>query len=163
MLQALAGADDRDMSSLEAPPEDFLAALETGISGLRVAFSPDLGYLKVDPEVAEPVRAAALAFQELGCTVDEVNPQWGDPIRMEHIHFAGNYAGMLGSLLDEWADRMDPGLVAMTRHGQRYSAADYCAAQGERLVYYDKVRAFFERYDLLLTPACRWRRSLPSS
>ena len=72
---------------------------------------------------------------------------------MEHCHFASNFAGMLGHLLDEWADRMDPGLVALTRHGLTYSAADYCRAQGERLAYYDKVHAFFQRYDLLLTPS----------
>jgi aspartyl-tRNA(Asn)/glutamyl-tRNA(Gln) amidotransferase subunit A len=72
---------------------------------------------------------------------------------MEHCHFASNYAGMLGHLLERWADRMDPGLVAIARHGTRYSAADYCRAQGERLAYYDKVHAFFRRYDLLLTPS----------
>ncbi|MGH6629053.1 MAG: amidase, partial [Burkholderiales bacterium] len=57
MLQTMAGPDDRDMTSLDAPPEDFLACLEIGIGGLKVAYSPDLGYLKVDPEVAEPVRS----------------------------------------------------------------------------------------------------------
>ena len=153
MLQAMAGPDDRDVSSLEAPPDDFLARLDEGIAGLKVAYSADLGYLKVDAEVAEPVRKAALAFQDLGCTVEEVNPGWGDPIRMEHCHFASSYAAMLGHLLDEWADRMDPGLVALTRHGMTYSAADYCRAQGERLAYYDKVHAFFQRFDLLLTPS----------
>ena len=153
MLQAMAGPDDRDMSSLESPPEDFLARLDDGIAGLKVAYSPDLGYLKVDADVAEPVKRAALAFQELGCVVEEVDPGWGDPIALEHCHFASNYAGMLGHLLDEWADRMDPGLVAITRHGMGYSAADYCRAQGERLAYYDKVHAFFQRYDLLLTPS----------
>ena len=60
---------------------------------------------------------------------------------------------MLGGLLDQWADRMDPGLVAITRHGLTYSAADYCRAQAERLAYYDRVSAFFQRYDLLLTPS----------
>jgi aspartyl-tRNA(Asn)/glutamyl-tRNA(Gln) amidotransferase subunit A len=153
MLQAIAGPDDRDASSLDSEPDDFLAHLDEGIRGLKVAYSADLGYLKVDPEVAEPVRRAALAFEELGCTVEEVNPGWGDPIEMEHCHFAGNYAGMVGHLLDRWADKMDPGLVALTRHGMTYSAADYCRAQGERLAYYDKVRSFFERYDLLLTPS----------
>jgi aspartyl-tRNA(Asn)/glutamyl-tRNA(Gln) amidotransferase subunit A len=153
MLQAMAGPDDRDMSSLETPADDYLARLDQGVAGLRVAYSPDLGYLKVDAEVAEPVRRAALAFAELGCRVEEVNPGWGDPIEMEHCHFASNYAGMLGHLLERWADRMDPGLVALTRHGMRYSAADYCRAQGERLAYYDKVQAFFQRYDLLLTPS----------
>jgi len=153
MLQAMAGPDDRDMASLEAPPEDFLDHLDDGIAGLKVAYSPDLGYLKVDAEVASPVKTAALAFQDLGCVVDEVNPGWGNPIEMEHCHFASNYAAMLGPLLDRWADKMDPGLVALTRHGMSYTAADYCRVQGERLAYYDKVRAFFERYDLLLTPS----------
>jgi len=153
MLTALAGPDDRDMLSLEAPPEDFVGSLEAGVTGLKVAYSPDLGHLRVDPEVAAAVKTAVLAFEELGCVVEEVNPEWGDPIEMEHCHFASNYAGMLGASLDKWADKMDPGLVALTRHGMAYTAADYCRAQGERLLYYDKVRAFFERYDLLLTPS----------
>jgi aspartyl-tRNA(Asn)/glutamyl-tRNA(Gln) amidotransferase subunit A len=153
MLQVLAGPDDRDVSSLEAPPDDYIGRLEEGIAGLRVAYSPDLGYLKVDGEVAEPVRAAALAFADLGCTVDEVNPGWGDPIEMEHCLFASSYAGMIGHLLDAWQDRLDPGLVALTRHGLTYSAADVFRAWGQRLAYYDKVRTFFQRYDLLLTPS----------
>jgi aspartyl-tRNA(Asn)/glutamyl-tRNA(Gln) amidotransferase subunit A len=153
MLSALAGPDDRDMSSLEAQPDDFVARLDEGIAGLRVAYSANLGYLKVDPEVAAPVREAALAFENLGCVIEEVNPGWHDPIEMEHCHFASNFAASVGPLLDKWADKMDPGLVALTRHGMTYSAGDYCAAQGQRLNYYDKVRAFFDRYDLLLTPS----------
>jgi aspartyl-tRNA(Asn)/glutamyl-tRNA(Gln) amidotransferase subunit A len=152
MLQALAGRDDRDMTSLDLPAEDFLGRLDDGIAGLRVAYSPDLGYLPVDAEVAEPVRNAVHAFEALGCTVDQVDPGWGDPIGMEHCLFTTNLAGMFGDLLDRWEDRMDPGLVAMIRHGMTYSGADYCKAFGQRLAYYDKVHAFFERYDLLLTP-----------
>jgi aspartyl-tRNA(Asn)/glutamyl-tRNA(Gln) amidotransferase subunit A len=153
MLQAMAGPDDRDAWSLEGAPEDYLGKLDAGIAGLRLAYSPDLGYLKVDEEVAAPVRAAALAFNELGCRVEEVNPGWGDPIAMEHCLFASSYAGMIGPLLDEWSTRLDPGLVALTRHGLTYSAADVFRAMGERLAYCDKVNAFFKRYDLLLTPA----------
>jgi aspartyl-tRNA(Asn)/glutamyl-tRNA(Gln) amidotransferase subunit A len=153
MLSALAGCEERDMWSLEAPPADYLAQLDAGIAGLKVAFSPDLGYLRVDAEVAEAVRRAALVFEELGCNVEEVNPGWGDPIDMEHCLFASAYAGMLGEMIEARADEIDPGLVAITRHGQSYSAADYCRAQGERLAYYDRVHAFFQRYDLLLTPS----------
>lgn len=153
MLQAVAGPDDRDAASLEAVPEDYLGRLDEGIAGLRVAYSPDLGYLPVDAEVAGPVRQAVAAFESLGCHVEEVDPGWGDPIEMEHVLFTGSFAGMIGHLLDEWQDRLDPGLVAITRHGQRYSAADLGRAMGERLQYYDRVRAFFERYDLLLTPS----------
>jgi aspartyl-tRNA(Asn)/glutamyl-tRNA(Gln) amidotransferase subunit A len=152
MLQAMAGPDDRDMTSLEALPEDFVSRLDEGIAGLRIAFSPDLGYLKVDAEVAAPVRKAALAFEELGCKVEEVKPGWDDPIEMEHMHFAANFTSRLGPLIGEWESRMDPGLVALVKHGMKFSAAEYCRLDEKRLALYDKVRALFERYDLLLTP-----------
>ncbi len=152
MLRAMAGPDDRDMTSLEAAPENFTARLDEGIEGLRVAFSPNLGYLKVDDEVAGPVKAGALAFQELGCRVEEANPGWGDPTAMEHCLFSVTLAAMWGELLPEWRDRMDPGLVAILEHGKTYSAVDFCKANAQRLAYYDKVRSFFDRYDLLLTP-----------
>lgn len=153
MLQALAGRDDRDMTSLDLPAEDFVGRLDEGIAGMKIAFSPDLGYLRVDPEVAGPVRKAVRAFEELGCAIEEVRPGWNDPIEMEHCLFTTNLAGMLGGLLDDWADRMDPGLVALIRHGMKYSGVEYCRAFGERLALYDKVHALFERYDLLLTPS----------
>jgi aspartyl-tRNA(Asn)/glutamyl-tRNA(Gln) amidotransferase subunit A len=153
MLQAMAGPDDRDAASLESAPEDYLGRLDEGIAGLRVAYSADLGYLPVDAEVAAPARDAVRVFESLGCHVEEVDPGWGDPIEMEHVLFTGAFAGMIGHLLDEWQDRLEPGLVALTRHGLRYSAADLGRAMGERLQYYDRVRAFFDRHDLLLTPS----------
>lgn len=152
MLQALAGPDDRDMTSLEAAPEDYLARLDEGIAGLRVAFSPDLGYLNVDAEVAAPVEKAAAAFESLGCHVEQVTPEWGDPTAMEHCLFSVTLAAMWGDLLPQWRDRMDPGLVAIIEHGRTYNAVDFCKASAQRLAYYDRVRAFFERFDLLLTP-----------
>jgi aspartyl-tRNA(Asn)/glutamyl-tRNA(Gln) amidotransferase subunit A len=152
MLQVMAGPDDRDQVSLPDAPEDYLARLDDGIEGLRVAFSPDLGYLRVDDEVATVVRAAVHAFEDLGCHVEAVDPGWGDPIEIEHLFYAANAAGNHGAHLERWGDRMDPGLVALTQHGMRYSAAEYVRARGQRTEYYDRVRQFFERFDLLLTP-----------
>jgi aspartyl-tRNA(Asn)/glutamyl-tRNA(Gln) amidotransferase subunit A len=152
MLLAMAGPDARDLSSLGMTPENYPERLDDGIAGLRVAYSPDLGYLKVDADVRDCVTRAVTAFQELGCHVEELRTGWEDPIEMEHCIFSSNLAGMLGDLLPQWADRMDPGLVAMVRHGMSYSAADYCKAQGERLKLYDRIRTVFDRFDLLVTP-----------
>ena len=152
MLQAMAGPSSADMTSLSAAPDDYLAGLDAGIAGLRIAYSADLGYLRVDDEVSLLVKRAALAFEELGVSVEQIDPGWGEPIETEHCLFSANLAGMLSGVIDEWEDRMDPGLVALVRHGLTYSAADYCRAQGERLLYYAKVSAFFERFDVLLTP-----------
>ncbi len=153
MLQALAGPDDRDMTSIDCAPEDYLARLDDGVAGLKVAYSPDLGYLKVDREVAQTVRDAVGAFEDLGCRVETVDPGWGDPTEMERCLFASHLAGMYGDFLAQWESRMDPGLVAIIRHGQRYSATDYCKAFAERIAFCDRVRSLFDRYDLLVTPA----------
>ncbi|HEX6144121.1 MAG TPA: amidase family protein, partial [Geminicoccaceae bacterium] len=152
MLGVMAGPDDRDMGSLEAPPADYLGRLDEGVQGLRVAFSPDLGYLAVDDEVAGPVRAAVHAFEELGCAVEEVDPGFGDLTETELLYWSAHMAGNVGHFLPEWRERMDPGLVACIEDGMRHSAAEYVRARARRLEYYDRQRAFFERYDLLLTP-----------
>lgn len=152
MLDVLAGPDDRDMASLTDQPSSYLKNLEADISGLRVAYSPDLGYLKVDAEVAEPVRKAVDAFAELGCHVEEVGKLWDDPSEMHRCFWVSNFAGNIGLLLDEWQDRMDPGLVACARDGLAVTAGEYVRAKQHRLDFYAKVQDVFTRYDILLTP-----------
>jgi aspartyl-tRNA(Asn)/glutamyl-tRNA(Gln) amidotransferase subunit A len=120
---------------------------------LRVAFSPDLGGLRVDPEVAGIVRAAVRAFEDAGAIVEEVKPGFPDShdlIRaLWSMHYAGNYAPYLA----EWGPRMDPGLVACIEEGSRYSAVDYLQARARKIAYWDGVGPLFERHDLLLTPS----------
>ncbi len=153
MLSAMAGPDDRDPWSLEAEPDDYVGKLSTGIDGLTIGYSPDLGFLRVDPVVRDGVASAVKSFEVLGCHVEEVNLEWGNTMAMEHCLFAAAIAGQVGHLLDEWADRMDCAMVALARRGMRISAAEYCRAQGERLAFWDRVETFFRHYDLLLTPS----------
>jgi aspartyl-tRNA(Asn)/glutamyl-tRNA(Gln) amidotransferase subunit A len=77
-LNAAAGADPHDRFSFSSGL-DYLAACDGGIAGLRVAWSPDLGYAQVDPEVRELTARAAARFAELGCHVEEVHPDLPDP------------------------------------------------------------------------------------
>jgi aspartyl-tRNA(Asn)/glutamyl-tRNA(Gln) amidotransferase subunit A len=154
MLLAMAGPDEVDRTSLEGAPQDFVGRLHDGVRGLRVAWSPTMGGLRVDPDVAAVCQPAAHAFEALGATVDEVaDPGFADTraiIRaMWNVHEAGNY----GQYLGEWRERMDPGLVASIEDGLRYSAAEYVAMRGQKIAFWDSVRPLFERYDLLLTPA----------
>ena len=51
LLQVLAGPDRRDVTCIREAPADYKASLEGGVSGWRTAWSPDLGYAPVDPEV----------------------------------------------------------------------------------------------------------------
>ena len=152
MLGVMAGPDPWDATSLEAPPADYLGLLNRGVRGKRVAFSPDLGGLRVDPDVATLVAAAARAFESLGCKVEEVKPGFADSAEMIRLLWSAHYAGNYGQFLGEWRDRMDPGLVACIEEARRWSAADYVAMRGRKINYWDSVRPLFETYDLLLTP-----------
>jgi aspartyl-tRNA(Asn)/glutamyl-tRNA(Gln) amidotransferase subunit A len=152
MLSVMAGPDDADATCLEAPPADYVGQLDRGVKGLRVAFSPDLGNLRVDAEVATPVAAAARVFESLGASVEEVKPRFADTSDMIRLIWGAHYIGNYGQYLDEWRGRMDPGLVACIEDAKRWSAAEYVAMRGRRINFWDSVRPLFERYDLLLTP-----------
>ena len=155
MLRVMAGPHPRDHYSLEAPPADYPALLGEGerLRGARVAWSPDLGHARVDGEVAALAADAVSAFTELGAEVEEVSPAWGpDGPEIEHFFWPVHELSYAG-LLEEFGDRMDPGLVACIRDGQGYRAEDYLAMRARKLAYIDAIHRFFEGYDFLLTPS----------
>ncbi len=152
MLAVMAGPDDWDRQSLDAPPADYVGRLRDGVRGLRVGWSLDLGCCRVDPEIGQVARHAAEAFQELGCTVEDAKVSLPDTREMIHLMWNAHYAGNYGAHLDKFRARMDPGLVAALEDGRRYSAEAYVDMRGRKHAYCDAVRALFDTYDLLLTP-----------
>ncbi|HXH81405.1 MAG TPA: amidase family protein, partial [Candidatus Tectomicrobia bacterium] len=153
MLSVMAGPDDRDRTTLDGAPADYVGRLHEGVRGLRAAWSPTLGGLRVDREVAVLAARAARAFEELGCAVEEVEPAWPDTTTLIRALWSAHEAGALAAHLGRWRERMDPGLVACIEDGRRYSAVDYVELRGRKMEFWDSVRAFFETYDLLLTPS----------
>src|SRR5437879_6662005 len=79
LLGAMAGPDSRDPLTIDAAPEDYVAACAGDLKGLRVVWSADLGYAAVDTEVRRVAEAAARRFAALGCSLEERDPGWPDP------------------------------------------------------------------------------------
>jgi len=152
MLAVMAGPHESDRLSLEGAPDDYPARLGRGIRGKRVAWSPDLGYAKVDPQVADLTAKAARAFSKLGCKVEQVDPGFGNPAEAFTVFWLSGAAGLLQDYLPQWESQIDPGLVDQVQRGMKLSAVDVVKAASFRHQYWDKVRRFFETYDLLLTP-----------
>src|SRR5262245_5328542 len=66
-LTIMAAPDTRDVYAWTSPAPDFQAGLDDGVAGMRVAYSPRLGYAeRVDGEIETAVAAAVRVFEELG-------------------------------------------------------------------------------------------------
>jgi aspartyl-tRNA(Asn)/glutamyl-tRNA(Gln) amidotransferase subunit A len=152
MLQVMAGPDDRDPLSYPSTGQDLTAGLGDGVRGLRAAWSPTLGYATVDPEVQGVTEAAVKAFEELGCVLEKVDRVFEDPDPIWSPLFYGGIAGRLHDSLEEWRDRMDPGLVQVVEEGSRIGAVQLARANSARAAFTQEVGNFLSGYDLLFTP-----------
>jgi aspartyl-tRNA(Asn)/glutamyl-tRNA(Gln) amidotransferase subunit A len=152
MLTVLAGADWRDSQALPPDETDYRVGLEDGIAGLRIGFSPDLGYATVDPEIARAVADAVALLGTLGATVETVAPPFASPRAAELVIWSAPTAKLLADMSDAQRALLDPGLVRMAALGRRYSAIDFVAADQARTALGQTMAQFHQRYDLLVTP-----------
>ncbi len=153
LLDVLSGADSRDWSALAPPPRPFSgAALDTGVLGLRIAVSPTLGFVDVDPEVLAAVEAAAGVFADLGAEVEQADPGFADCVDDFHVLWFAGAAKTVAHLDDRQRAQLDPGLLAAVEAGERFTAQDYLTAMATRMAMGTLMGAFHERYSLLLTP-----------
>ncbi|MFC4051785.1 amidase [Actinomadura syzygii] len=151
-LDAICGADGRDWSALPPPDVLFAEGGPDDLTGLRVAFSPDLGFARVDPEVAASIAAAAEAFAALGAKVEQADPGFADPVEAFEVLWFAGAAKVVEHLSAAERGRLDPGLREICEQGARYSAVDYLTATARRMDLGRLMGLFHERYDLLLTP-----------
>jgi amidase len=153
LLDAMTGEHPADPLSLPALPQSFSAALKSGWKPRRVAYSADLGITPVDPEVAAITRAAALRLAEAGVTVEEAHPD----LREAHDCFktlrALDFAVSKAKHLRNHRDLLKPEIVWNVEHGLSLSVEQIERAEAQRVAMLMRTLAFFETYDLLLTPA----------
>jgi aspartyl-tRNA(Asn)/glutamyl-tRNA(Gln) amidotransferase subunit A len=152
LLDTIAGPDPRDRLSLPATGTSFLAELDGGVDGLRAAWSVDLGYSPVEPEIAALAEAAARAFEDLGCTVDEVALELDDPFEIVDVLIGAGAAGGHRDAYVQVRELLDPDRLSALERAFGYTAADVGAALARRGQFVEKLRAQLEAYDLLLTP-----------
>ena len=152
LLQVLAGFDRRDQASIRQTPPDFMAATERGIDGLRIGWSADFGFAPVFPEVVGVTYKAAMVFEELGCSVEEVNMVLPEPYdSFGPIQSASAYNG-LAQYLDEYGDRMTEFARFFIEMGSRVTTDDYMRAEGRMAELKATFDDAFETYDLIMSP-----------
>jgi aspartyl-tRNA(Asn)/glutamyl-tRNA(Gln) amidotransferase subunit A len=154
LLQVLAGFDPHDPASMDVPVDDYLANLEDGVKGTRMALGVGEYIETSDPEVLAAVDAAAQVFKDLGAPVEKVDLSWIADLaqantRMTQADAAAFHRERLAVHPDWFGEdvlqRLQTG-AALT--SSEYSLARRTQAEGRR-----RFEMFFTKYDLLLLPS----------
>ena len=160
LLSVIAGPDPRAPLSIEQPPEQFAQLIqetqtEDALKQTRIAFSRDLGYLAVDPEVIQVLEQTASRMAEAGCTVQEDQP---DLAGAEDIFLslrAAAFAARFGETLEKTPDLLKDSIQWNTRVGLALTVTDVANAEARRVQLYESTLEFFQRYDFLILPAAQ--------
>ena len=146
--------DARDWTALPPDPADYTQHLDTGIRGLRIAYSPGLGYARqVDPEVAAAVLAAVAQLEQLGAVIEQVDPGIEDPLDITTgLWFLGSWT-VWNTLTPQQQALCDPDFAAQAALGQAFSALQIQQLHLRRGALGSQMRQFMQRYDLIATPS----------
>ena len=153
MLDAQAVWNPMDPLALPPPSRPFGQSVAQPRAPARVAFSPDLGIVPVEPELKEICASAASRFSELGATVEEACPDLADAREIFHVLRAHHLVGELAPVIEAHRDEIKPEVVWNFEEGLKLGSGDIARAERSRAALYYRVVEFFRHYDLLLTPA----------
>ncbi len=73
LLQAMAGFDPKDSTSVDQPLDDYLAALDKPLAGLRIGLPKEYFGAGLDARIGEKVLAVVEELKKLGATVKEIS------------------------------------------------------------------------------------------
>jgi Asp-tRNA(Asn)/Glu-tRNA(Gln) amidotransferase A subunit family amidase len=153
MLEVMAGAHPADPTTVSEPNLHGLSPLVPlkDLKGLRIAVSEDFGFARVDPVVRAAFRKAVDRLAELGCIVEDAHPVTEDPVPLWWTIAAAESYASEASLLDR-PELIAPDSLRTMRMGEAISAREYLDAQDQRNGFASAWGAFFERFDLIVSP-----------
>ncbi|MDF0729166.1 amidase [Pseudomonas entomophila] len=151
MLDCVARPDPRD-GLAGAPRQRPWLADEQDLSGLRIAYSADFGYARVDPQVQALVAQAVQRLARLGARVEEVDPGFADPLATFNTLWFAGAARLTRHFSAAQRAALDPGLRAIAEQGAGITLADYTEALEARAELIARMNAFHQRHDVLVSP-----------
>ena len=153
MLGIIAGRDPKDRTSSSEPVPDYVAALASGVGGVRIGVPRRYFFEGAHPEVEAGVRAAIGVLETRGARVVEVD--------VPHAELAGS-AGWIVAMaeassfhekrLRETPELFDPLVRERLETAKFYSATDYIKGLRVRTILQDEMARVFEICDVMAVP-----------
>ncbi len=151
MMQAIAGEDAADPTSLTAPVPDMLKGVESGIAGLRIGFDRSYASEGVEGSTFTAVANALQLFEKMGAQIVDVEMPRADPIAWRSM--AGAEAALAHS---EWfparADEYGPFFRQVLENGHKVTGLDYAEGLQKRERYSSQLRRVFDEVDVIGCP-----------
>jgi amidase len=155
MLSAMGGPDPRSPVSLSEPGASFARPPERDFGGVRIAWSRDLGGVPVDPRITEALEKQRGVFEDLGCVVEEGEPDFSGADEIFLVSRAWYYELCFGALLEEHRDELKDTVAWNIEEGQRLTGPQIGEAERKRAELYHRVRKFMETYAFLVLPVAQ--------
>jgi len=151
MQNVMSGPSDTDITTL--PERVVVSAGADDLAGWRIAWSMDLGYCAIDPEVRAATLAAIERLRTLGCAVEQVELGWTDRVHDAYeIHHAAADAALLWTLLPSQRALLTDYVIAEIERGNQISARELLATHEVRLDMYRTLGPILASHDLLVCP-----------
>jgi amidase len=153
LLSAMAGPDPRSPIAIAEAGDRFRAPLERSFSGVRIAFSLDLGGLPVDSRVRKAISAQRATFETLGCVVEDGQPDFGDAGEIFQVFRAWAFAIKYAPLLATHRDQTKDTVIWNVEQGLKLTGVDIGEAEVKRGRLYHRVREFMATRPFLVLPS----------
>lgn len=152
LLNVLTRPDARDSYAIPYRGIDYLDGLDGGVAGLRIAWSPDLGFAVTEPAVAAAMQPAIDALAKAGADVQQVALDLSGAKPALEAIWGASHAALVRDFDGAQLAALDPGLLRLVIAAQDISSRQLQAAYGEMRALSQRMQAFHRDYDLLLTP-----------
>ena len=152
LLSAIAGPDRRSPISLDEPGATYRSPHDRNLTGLRVAWSPDLGGLPVDDDVRAVLAGAPDVFTALGCEVEEATPDLSEADVVFRTLRANAFELSFGEAFDRQPELFKPALAWNISRGRALTRTDVGRARAAWARTYRAATTFFDTYDVLIAP-----------
>jgi Asp-tRNA(Asn)/Glu-tRNA(Gln) amidotransferase A subunit family amidase len=154
LLDVIARYDPRDPASNPNSNENFMAAMELNVKGMRVAWSPTLGYAKPDLEVVKAAEATVSLLESAGANVELHEKVFlEDPIDLWNAEFYAGVGFKLRAVLEKSPEILDRAVLELLQgalYGQ--TVEDYFDTVFRRYAFRERFRQTLEPFDVLITP-----------
>ncbi len=152
LLSALAGAEGGAPLSIEEDPEIFRRPLGRSMKGVRVAWYRDLGGLRVDGEIRGVLEGMRKKMEELGCVVEEAEPDFGGTDFAFKTLRAWGTAQAQGERARQHRALMKDTILEEVAAGERLTQRDVARAMETQTKLWRGMQQFLGRYEYFALP-----------